>query len=67
MNLPAMVSEIRNLCWTQQAYNLSTILSSRSTAKEQLVSWSEVKVNEKGYKDGIRLVLKHKKVQSFIY
>ena len=48
-------------------YNLSTILSSRSTAKEQLVSWSEVKVNEKGHKDGIRLVLKHKKVQSSIY
>ncbi|CAB3993998.1 ribosome biogenesis BOP1 [Paramuricea clavata] len=32
-----------------------------SDAKEQLVSWSEIKVNENGHKDGSRLVLKHKK------
>ena len=40
--------------------------SFRCTAKEQLVSWSEIKVNENGHKDGSRLVLKHKKVQSSV-
>ena len=31
-------------------------------AKEPLILWNEIKTNEKGHKDGIRLVLKHKKV-----
>ena len=38
------------------------LLSLYYTAKEQLVTWAETKVNEKGHNDGIRLVLKHKKV-----
>lgn len=32
-----------------------------SEEKEQIVSWTELRVNEKGHKDGLRLVLKHKK------
>ena len=30
--------------------------------KEQLVPWTELNVNEKGHKDGLRIVIKHKKV-----
>ncbi|XP_028410062.1 ribosome biogenesis protein bop1-like [Dendronephthya gigantea] len=30
-------------------------------SKEQLVLWTDVKINEQGHKDGIRLALKHKK------